>query len=53
MGYLLLRKNDTEISNFGSVVCFMQGTFCETMLRPKIFPCQLKLGVNECHFGLP
>ena len=32
--------------------CFY-GTFCETMSRPKIFPFQLKLGVNECHFGLP
>ena len=23
------------------------------MSRPKYFPLQLKLGVNECHFGLP
>ena len=29
------------------------GTFCEAMLRPKIFPFQLKLGLNKCYFGSP
>ena len=26
-------------------------TFCEAMSRPKVFPFQLKLMQNECHFG--
>ena len=48
-------KNNTKINNFGSVVCFLGHIlyFCETMSRPKIFPFQLKLDVNECHIGLP
>ena len=48
MKYLLLKmiKNDQPF-------WFSYGTFCETMSRPQIFPIQLKLGENECHFGLP
>ena len=47
MGYL--EKNDTKNGNFVSVVCF----HWETMSRPAIVPFQLKLGLNECRFGLP
>ena len=40
------------MNNFGSVYCFL-GTFCETMSSSKMFPFQLKLGLNKCHFCLP
>ena len=44
-------KNDTKISNFGSVVCFLWHILWDN-IEVNNFPSQLKLGVNECHFGL-
>ena len=48
------KKNDTKISNFGSVVCFPGEKFCETVSSSNLsFPFQPELDANECHFGLP
>ena len=52
MRYLLLRKMVTRSAILVHSFVFY-GTFHETMSRPQVFPFQLKLGVNECHFGLP
>ena len=48
MGYLLLIKMIPGSAILVQWSVF-KGTFCETMSRPKIFPFQLILDVNECN----
>ena len=43
-------ENDSKISNFGSVVCFLGPILWD---KPQNFPFQLMLYMNESHFGLP
>ena len=45
-------ENDTMITNFGPVVCFL-GHILWTNVETQNFPFQHKLGVNEWHFGCP
>ena len=45
-------KNDTKISNFDSVSLFSRAQIVRQCQGSNV-PFQLKLGLNECHFGLP
>ena len=51
-GIFSWKKYDTKLNNFSSVVCFL-GHILPDNVEAQNFPFQLKLGLNECHFGLP
>ena len=50
-GHFSRGKKDTKTTNFGYVVCFLEHILWDNF-KTKMFPFQLKLDENECHFGL-